>query len=168
MIRMDIQTIFVNNGPVSSLIILKTRRPYKNDTVVQLPIKIGLPEATAISMGIEARHQNRPISIDVASKIIKDLGADFDFVTINEVKDTTFYALISLTGKDGRQVCIDARPSDAIALAVRHHVPIYATEQVLDTAALPNFAQVEYEEQTLEMAKFHAFVEGLSPEDFSS
>ena len=87
---------------------------------------------------------------------------------INDVRGTTFYAQIHILSPDGRQLQVDARPSDAIALAVRTGTPIYAEEYVLDTAALPDFRGVEEDEERQEMQKFHDFVQSLSPEDFKA
>ena len=74
---------------------------------------------------------------------------------------------MELIAANGSHEYLDARPSDAIALAVRTGAPVYAEESVLTTAALPDFAAVEKDEQEAELAEFHQFVENLSPEDFN-
>ena len=75
---------------------------------------------------------------------------------------------MALRTDSGRAVQVDARPSDAIALAVRVDAPLFAEESVLEAATLPDFASVEKDEEKQELEKFHAFVEGLSPDDFNA
>ncbi len=143
---MDIQTVVVGGGPVASLIVLRTRKPDADGSVTQLPIRIGAVEATAISMGVDGAHGGR----------------------ISDVEGTTFFAQVALRTDSGRAVQVDARPSDAIALAVRVDAPLFAEESVLEAATLPDFASVEKDEEKQELEKFHAFVEGLSPDDFNA
>ena len=167
MIRMDIQTIVVGGGPVSSLVVLRTHTPYKGNTSVQLPIRIGSIEATAISLGAEGSSSTRPLTHDLLAATIRSLGATLEAINIVDVHGTTFYAELRLTRADGTSTRVDARPSDAIAIAVRQHVPIFAEEKVIDAASMPDFAAVEDAEKQQEMREFHEFVETLSPEDFS-
>lgn len=166
--RMDIQTIVVGGGPVTSLIVLKTRTAGRDEEPIQLPIQVGPIEATAISMGIGDEHQGRPLTHDVMARTIRELGATLDAVEIVDVHGTTFYANLLLTAPNGSHVEVDARPSDAIALAVRMDVPLFADEHVLEAAALPDFQGVRREEEEQEMERFHDFVESISPEDFDS
>lgn len=166
-VRMDIQTIVVSGGSVSSLVVL---RPHKrrNGSSTQLPIRIGPIESASISMGIDGTPHERPLTHDLMSQIISSLGATVSRVVISDVQNTTFFAVVDLVSEDGRTVSVDARPSDAIALAVRTQSPIYAEERVLDTAALPDFTGVKQDEERHEMEMFHDFVENLSPEDFNA
>ena len=135
---MDIQTVVVGGGPVASLIVLRTRKPDADGSVTQLPIPI------------------------------EALGAKVSHVVISDVEGTTFFAQVALRTDSGRAVQVDARPSDAIALAVRVDAPLFAEESVLEAATLPDFASVEKDEEKQELEKFHAFVEGLSPDDFNA
>lgn len=167
MIRMDIQTIVVGGGPVTSLIVLRTRLPYKGETEVQLPIRIGPVEAMAISMGVDESAHVRPITHDLLSSTIDSLGASLDAVSIVDVHGPTFFAELEITRADGTKARIDARPSDAIALAVRTNAPIFANERVLDAATLPDFKNVENDEKQHQIEEFHEFVETLSPDDFA-
>lgn len=167
LIRMDIQTVVVGGGPVSSLIVLKTKSAGENGQHVQLPIRIGTVEATAISMGIDDKYHTRPMTHDLLASTIDALGGTLERVEIVDVRDTTFFANLVLSTAAGRRVDLDARPSDAIALAVRTGVPIYASERVIETATLPDFASVEEDEKEQELEDFHNFVESLSPEDFN-
>mgnify|MGYP001176694588 CR=1 FL=1 len=165
---MDIQTVVVGGGPVASLIVLTTRKPSDAGMHAQLPIRIGTVEATAISMGIDGTKDGRPMTHDLFVSTLDALGATIDSVNISDVHGTTFYATVNLITDSGRHISVDARPSDAIALAVRCKAPIFASESVLQAATLPDFASVEKDEKEQELQEFHDFVEGLSPEDFNT
>ena len=165
LIRMDIQSIVVGGGPVTSLVVLKPR--HGETTSTQLPIRIGTFEAAAISMGVEASAHKRPMTHDLLNSVIRDLGATLTSVVINRVSGTTFYAQLCLVTSTGESVSVDARPSDAIALAVRSHKPIFADEKVLETATMPDFESVERDERQREAEAFHDFVENLRPDDFA-
>lgn len=117
-------------------------------------------------MGVDKTAHERPMTHDLLQSVITTLGASLERVAIVDVHGTTFFAQLRLVAPTGEELAVDARPSDAIALAVRMHAPIYADERVLDTAALPDFDAVERSEREREEAAFHEFVEGLSPEDF--
>ena len=100
-----------------------------------LPIWIGPWEASAIAMNLQGLTPERPLTHDLFVTTLEELGARIDRVVISELADETFHARILLV-RDGRSVEVDARPSDALALAVRSKVPIYAAEAVLEQAAL--------------------------------
>ena len=130
-----------------------------------LPIWIGHPEAAAILMKLQGAATPRPLTHDLLSDILRQLEARVVKITVTELRDNTFYAMITL-GIDGGEVEIDSRPSDAIALAVRAEAPIYAAETVLEESAI----EFENEEDVNEDAiveEFKRFLEDVSPEDFS-
>lgn len=164
-VRMDIQSVVVGGGPMASLVVLRPRGVKGGS--MQLPIRIGRVEAAAISMGVDGNHTARPMTHDLLQSVIGVLGASLDSVAILDVEGTTFFAQLRMRTATGEDAFVDARPSDAIALAVRMHVPILADERVLSTAALPDFGAVERDEREREAEAFHQFVEGLSPEDFA-
>ena len=166
MVRMDIQTIMVGAGPVGSLVVLRPRGTAQDDSNVQLPIRIGSIEAAAISAGVDRTGQERPLTHGLMLDIIAQMGGELESVEIVDVRGTTFYASLNITCESGRHVEVDARPSDAIALAVRARVPIFADERVIERASMPDFAQVEHDEKQQELKDFHDFVENLSPDDF--
>lgn len=163
--EMNIESIVVGGGPVASLIVLRTSDD--GGPALQLPIRIGSVEATAISMGVTPRPGSRPMTHDLLGATIKELGGRCASVRVMAVQGTTFFAQLDLERADGEHAFVDARPSDALAVAVRLGVPIYADEQVLETAALPDFRGVEKDEEAHELEEFHNFVESLSPEDFN-
>ena len=148
LVRMNIESVVVGAGPVASMVVLKPKHGQASST--KLPIRIGSVEAVAISMGVEGSKNARPLTHDLLRNVIDALGAR-----------------VCMRTAAGEAVTVDARPSDALSLAVRAHVPIYADELVLSTAALPDFAAVERDERERERQAFHDFVENLSPEDFA-
>jgi uncharacterized protein len=100
-----------------------------------LPIRIGPAEADAIAIKLQGVDVPRPLSHDLLWSIIGALNASIDSIIINDLRDDTFYGSIILNAREG-QVKIDSRPSDALALAVRAGVPIFAEDTVLDKAGL--------------------------------
>lgn len=164
LVRMDIKTIVVAGGPITSLVVLAPRSG-AGDVSLSLPIRIGAIEAAAISTGAEGRP-TRPKTHDLLLNTLHRLGATLTGVAIVDVRDTTFFASLQVTDQEGEKIEMDCRPSDAIALAVRAGVPIYAEQRVIDAAAMPDFVAVERDERAHELEEFHSFVEGLSPDDF--
>ena len=98
-----------------------------------MPIWVGVYEANAIAIEIEKVAAPRPMTHDLVRNLIHNLNARLDKVVINELKDDTFYATLWLN-QGGEPVAVDARPSDAIALALRSDCPIYVTGEVLEKA----------------------------------
>ncbi|MBE0447097.1 MAG: bifunctional nuclease family protein [Actinobacteria bacterium] len=125
-----------------------------------LPIWIGQFEATAILMEVQGIHPSRPLTHDLLKTIVDTLNAQITRIVINDLKEGTFYAQIHLS-MNSSQLQIDARPSDAIALAVRSNVPIFAHESVLEQAAI--FSEPGEEE---EVERFREFLESVRPDDF--
>lgn len=103
----------------------------ESEGVRQLPIVIGAPEAQAIANELEGVRPQRPMTHDLMKQIIDTLGATVREVAITSLQDGTFYASVIFDYSD---IEIDARPSDAIALAVRCGVPIFVTEEILEEA----------------------------------
>ena len=164
--RMDIQTVVVGGGPISSVIVLRLHDP-RGVSSLSLPIKIGTIEASAISLGIDQESTERPLTHDLLRSVLDSLDADIKSVRIVGVRGTTFFSQIELISKEGEHIYVDARPSDAIALAVRTNAPIFADESVLEIAAAPDFTDVEKDVHAQEFEEFRQFIEGVSPEDFS-
>lgn len=129
-----------------------------------LPIWIGAVEATAIVAALEDMVPPRPLTHDLLRMAVESLGAEVDRAVVTEVRDNVFYAeLVLLT--NGGEVTVSCRPSDAIALAVRTEARLFAYPEVLDEAGVI-IKSVEEPEQEIE--EFRRFLEGVSPEDFSS
>jgi bifunctional DNase/RNase len=126
-----------------------------------LPIWIGQPEANAIAFGQQGIVTQRPMTHDLVKLLLDEFNVSVDRIVITELKEGTFYATIRLLS-NGTTHEISSRPSDAIALAVRVHVPIFASEEVLDEASIT----VHDEEEETEVEKFREFLERVNPEDF--
>ncbi len=100
-----------------------------------MPIWVGIYEVNAIAVEINKEVGPRPMTHDLARNLIQNLNARLDRIVITELRDDTFFAVLWLS-QGGDIVTVDARPSDAIALALRADCPIYVSEQVLAVAQL--------------------------------
>jgi bifunctional DNase/RNase len=125
-----------------------------------MPIWVGIFEANAIAIEIEKVSAPRPMTHDLTRNLIRHLDAKLERVVISELRDDTFFATLWLRQGDD-PVAIDARPSDAIALALRSDCPIYVTEQVMQTAKLNTSGPPEG--PTAEQLR--GWLEGLNDED---
>ena len=130
MVQMSIDSIRVSVMNYQRVVILK-----ENKTERYLPIWIGPAEADAIALKLQGVAVPRPLTHDLLCSIIDALGAKVNFIVVSELHNDTFYAKINIS-IDGRQMEIDSRPSDALAIAVRAKAPIYAEEEVLDKAGI--------------------------------
>jgi uncharacterized protein len=141
------------------IVLLKTRDGNKF-----LPIWIGHPEAAAILMKLQGANTPRPMTHDLIDDMLDKLQAECTRVSVTELRENTFYASIQLR-IDGREVEIDSRPSDALALAVRTQAPIFAHEDVIAESAIEFEHEVEDQEDVVD--KFKEFLDNVSPEDFA-
>ena len=130
-----------------------------------LPIWIGHPEAAAILMKLQGASTPRPMTHDLITDVIGELDAQCTRVAVTELRDNTFFASITLA-VNGREMEIDSRPSDALALAVRSGAPIYAAEEVITESAIEFEHEVEDTEEVVD--KFKKFLDEVTPEDFAS
>ena len=133
-----------------------------------LPIYIGRPEAEAIAGALQGVVTKRPMTHDLMRDMLSELSVVLDHVVITELKDQTFYAELRLR-RGSTSYVVSARPSDAIALAIRAGATIYAEEALLDAEGIV-IAQRDDTEDGAEgdelVAQFHEFLEGVRPEDF--
>jgi bifunctional DNase/RNase len=171
-IEMSIESIRVSLMNYQRVVILKEKGSER-----YLPIWIGPAEADAIAVRLQEVAVARPLTHDLLGSVIDRLGANVNSIIVNDLTNDTFYARILLEVQ-GEIVEIDSRPSDAIALAVRAKVPIFAEESVLDRAGVL-LGQEEAEEkdgseatskvgeEELEkMSAFRDFIESLDLDDF--
>jgi bifunctional DNase/RNase len=134
-----------------------------------LPIWIGLLEATAMATEIEGIKMARPMTHDLLKTILGEVGCSVESVEITELKENTYYAAVNLK-LAGRQVIIDSRPSDAIALALRTKSPIYVAKAVLEASSM--LQQNEDAERPVENVsnvskeKWAEILEKMGPDDF--
>ena len=127
-----------------------------------LPIWVGIPEANAIALEIEQVPTPRPMTHDLIKNILEGINASVTRVVVNDLRDSTFYATISLS-LQGKEFHIDARPSDAIAVALRVKAPIYVTLDVIERAGNMDASM---QNATEEPDRVKEWLENLKPEDF--
>lgn len=130
MIEMTIDSIRVSLMNYQRVVILKEKEAER-----YLPIWIGAAEADAIAVKLQDVSVPRPLTHDLLQAVIDVLGASVNFIIVSDLRNDTFYARIVLN-VDGGVLEVDSRPSDALALAVRAGVPIYAEDSVLDKAGI--------------------------------
>lgn len=131
-----------------------------------LPIYIGNPEASAIHYALEGVVPPRPLTHDLMLVLLGELDASVTKVVVTEIRDRTYYADIHLSTAAGDKV-ISARPSDAIALAVRCAAPMFAAEALIDEVGQEPVAEPEDDAAEI-IDEFKDFIENVSPEDFGS
>ena len=124
-----------------------------------LPIWVGVFEANAIALQIENVQTPRPMTHDLLKNVIQDLSAEVDRIVVTELKENTFYAVIHLRA-DGQAVVVDARPSDAIALALRSGAPIFVEDSVMASAR-----SMESTKESMDVGRLQKWLENLSDED---
>ena len=130
-----------------------------------LPIWIGIFEANAIASEMENLSPPRPMTHDLIKNLIDGLRSKVKRIIVNDLRNNTFFAVIELE-KNGTNVSIDSRPSDAIALALRVKVPILVSDEVIKKAKTIDMTQVEGEELIEDKEKLREWLDKLKPEDF--
>ncbi|HEX9299875.1 MAG TPA: bifunctional nuclease family protein [Actinomycetota bacterium] len=156
MIEMELTGVRVELPTNQPIVLLRERGGER-----YLPIWIGAAEAAAIALSLQGVVTPRPMTHDLLKNILDDLTVEVQRIVVTELRDSTFYASIALQrGADGFEV--SSRPSDAIALAVRMAVPIFAEEGVLDEASI-----LMTGDEDEEVEKFREFLDNVSPEDFA-
>jgi uncharacterized protein len=143
-IEMTIKGLMVDPITNMPIVILRDK-----DGQRVLPIWVGVFEANAIALQIENVTPQRPMTHDLLNNVIHDLRADIQKIVVSDLKDNTFYALIYLTIA-GEITAIDARPSDAIALALRARAPIFVEDKVIDSAKSVDLAPEKQDSERLQ------------------
>jgi uncharacterized protein len=126
-----------------------------------LPIWIGPVEATAIAYAVEGLVPLRPLTHDLLKSVTESLGGTVSKVVVTELRDAVFHADLVLN-QEGREVHVSARPSDAIALAVRSGAPLFAASEVIEDAGV----EIKDADEESEIEKFREFLDEVTPEDF--
>lgn len=161
-IEMTVAGLTLDQVTRTPIVVLKD-----SENKLQLPIWIGLLEATAMATELEGIKMARPMTHDLFKNVLSELGGTVKRVAITELKENTYYAVITLTVGD-REVAMDSRPSDAIAMALRSKTPIYVAKEVLEQSSVlqqteegkdPDFANVSKE-------KWGEILDKMSPDDF--
>ena len=153
-IEMTIKGLMVD--PITNMPIVILRDKEGNRV---LPIWVGIFEANAIALQIENISTPRPMTHDLLRNVIQDLRASVQKVVVCDLQENTFYALIYLACEGGT-MAIDARPSDAIALALRTRAPIFVEDTVIDNAK-----SVDFSTEKADADRLHKWLESLDPDD---
>ena len=156
MIEMKVMGIALDTRTGSPIVVL-----HDLDNRRALPIWIGSAEASAIIRKIEKLSVTRPMTHDLIVDIVKQTGYSVDRVEINDVEKETYYATIFLTNGE-KEITIDSRPSDAIAVAMRADAPILVTANVLMNGAVSTDSARDEEEAV----EFKDFIQSIKPSDF--
>jgi bifunctional DNase/RNase len=154
LIEMSIKGLMVDPITNMPIVILKDKLGER-----VLSIWVGIFEANAIALQIENVSTPRPMTHDLLRNVITDLEGSVDRVVVSDLKDNTFFAIIHLTVR-GERVAVDARPSDAIALALRTRSPILVEETVIDNAKTVDFAA-----EPADNARLQKWLESLDPDE---
>ncbi len=157
--KVNIAGLAMDPASNTPIIILKTEEGDKT-----LPIWIGLLEATSIASALQNIQFDRPMTHDLFKNLTQLLNVQISRIDICDLKENTFYAEIHFTA-DERSFTMDARPSDAIALALRFQAPIFVDEQVIEKSRLGK-PPGELLDDSEEGKKWADYLEQLSPEDF--
>lgn len=157
-VAMDVVGVRIELPTNTPILLLRER-----DGARFLPIWIGANEATAIALALEGVQPQRPMTHDLLKIVTESLGALIDRVIVTELREGTFFADLVMT-RNGEEVTISSRPSDAIALAARTDSPVFAARAVLDEGGV----EIRDEDQEEEIERFREFLEDVNPEDFSS
>ncbi len=161
MIEMLVESVRVSLMTNSQVVILREAEGKR-----RLPIFVGKPEGDAITFQLNGIAVPRPLTHDLAAGILKSLNADVSHVVISDLRKQHFYAVIVLhtTGDEEAEITLDARPSDAIAIAVRLGCPIFADERVLDEAGVEP-AELTSAPDKEDLGAFDDFISSLDLSD---
>ena len=154
LIEMAIKGLMIDQVTSTPIIVLRDK-----DATRVLEIWVGVFEANAIAVQIENTPAPRPMTHDLLRNVIEDLGGRVERVVISDVRESTYYAIIHLTVR-GDAVAIDARPSDAIALALRTRAPILVDESVIDNAKT-----VDLSAERADSDRLQKWLESLDPNE---
>lgn len=170
MIPVTLQTLVVSTANTPSVVVLCPEDTVSNtDTLHIVPIWIGHHEATQIGIALNHARFERPMTHDLFLDALTNLDAIIDYVAIVKVEGSTFFAELVMKQYD-REIHVDARPSDAIALAIRQKAPIYMSEDVINQASftynIKSSTSIKDDEKEIET--FRSFLTDLAPEDFKA
>ena len=163
MVEMKVEGLTLDPLTNMPIIILKDLEGDKS-----LPIWVGFFEANAIALEIEKITTPRPMTHDLIKNLVTILKAEIKHILVSELKDNTFYAVISLVIGDN-SLTVDARPSDAIAIALRAKAPIFVNESVIESAKsleIPDSVKEKTKEKTVEKNQWKDWLDNIKPQDF--
>jgi hypothetical protein len=164
-IEMSVGGLTLDPVTKTPIVILKD-----TENKLNLPIWIGLLEATAMATEIEGITMARPMTHDLLKTLLGEVGCAVQSIEITDLRENTYYAAINLALPGGRELMLDSRPSDAIALALRAKCPIYVAKAVLEASSI--LQQDESKELPVEnvsnvsQEKWGEILEKMTPDDF--
>jgi bifunctional DNase/RNase len=159
--RVELAGIHIEASTGTPVVLLRERdAPHR-----VLPIFVGGPEVAAIALGLSGQSPSRPLTHDVMAALVESLDAAVERAEVTEVRDGASFAELAVIGPSGRRR-VDTRPSDAIALALRVHAPLFVSDGVLDEAGAVLPEALEEEAIESELAEFRSFLAGIAPTDF--
>lgn len=156
MVEMNVSGVILEPKTKSPIVVLKDAEERR-----ALLIWVGEPEANAILLGLEEIKTPRPLTHDLFRNTLSTLGATLGRIRISEIRDNTFFAELVLN-LDGKELVIDSRPSDAIALAIRFKAVIEVAEDVMASSAIA----INEKEEEQEAEQFRKFLDQVKPSDF--
>lgn len=166
MVELKVLTLIVTGANAPSFLVLRPKEDVASEGKSRVvPICVGMPEAMALGSVLEGARFERPMTHDLMLDALTNLDARIDHVLICDVKDGTFYARLCLS-QHGRLIDLDARPSDAIALALRQDAPVYINDRVLEQASFPYLFRQPFDEEQI-VDEFKDFLQNISPDDFA-
>ena len=157
MIEMKVMGIALDTRTGSPIVVL-----HDKDNRKALPIWIGSAEASAIIRKIENLAVARPMTHDLIISMIEKTGYTLDRIEISDVEKETYFAKLCLVNDEGKELEIDARPSDAIAVAIRVDAPIFVSAAVLSSGSVSTDSAKDEEESK----EFKDFIQSVKPSDF--
>lgn len=157
MIEMRVMGIALDTRSGSPIVVLNDLENRR-----ALPIWIGSAEASSIIRKIENIPSSRPMTHDLILNLVKETGYTLDRIEINDVDEQTYFSTIFLKNQEGKEIQLDSRPSDAIAVAIRAEVSIYVTSNVLMNGAV----SVDSKKDEEEAMEFKNFIKDIKPSDF--
>jgi hypothetical protein len=153
-IEMTIKGLMVDPITNMPIVILRDKEGQK-----VLPIWVGIFEANAIALQIENVSTPRPMTHDLLTNVLTELGATLERIVISDLRESTFFAYLELA-RDGERLLVDARPSDAIALALRTRSPVFVDSRVLDSAK-----PIDAPTDQADRDRLQKWLESLDPDD---
>ncbi|MCK4305556.1 MAG: bifunctional nuclease family protein [Candidatus Eisenbacteria sp.] len=163
MVEVVVETLAVDQKNQSPVVILKDAMGER-----KIPIWIGHPEASVIAMELAGRKFPRPLTHDLIASMLKGLSVRVQRVEISDLEENTFYAKIHLE-RDGEILCIDARPSDSIAIALKTKAKIYADAKLFSgeiDSLLAGAGTASNGTEAQRAEDLREFIENLDPKDF--
>lgn len=158
MIEVEVNSIRVSLMNQQRIVVLKDTHRER-----YLPIFIGQFEAEAITIELQEQHHSRPLTHDLLKSVITEMGGKVDYILVNDLRNDTFYARI-VVSMQGKKIEIDARPSDAIALAVRVQAAIFVSEAVMDKSAVEPEDDIDLDAETEAEYEAEDFPREAAPE----